>query len=190
MELDDKKRRVDLWLKAATKEYSTVEPRAGLEQEILRGLRTVPERSRLRTGWLVFAAAMIALFVAGVLISKRHEKTQKIAIEKIVEPAIDAKNIADVPKTSIHPPVTPSSIRRKRPLHPITEAPATEAKAQSWPAQFPTPHPLTEQEKLLAQYVRERPQEARLVARARAEMAQQDMLMFEHPEQQAPNSKP
>jgi hypothetical protein len=38
---------------------------------------------------------------------------------------------------------------------------------------------LSEQEEILARYVRERPDEARLVAHAQAELLQRDLLEFE-----------
>jgi hypothetical protein len=38
---------------------------------------------------------------------------------------------------------------------------------------------LSEQEEILARYVRERPEEARLVAHAQAELLQRDLLEFE-----------
>jgi hypothetical protein len=185
MELDNRKRDVDRWLNAAMKQYSSIEPRSNLEKDILRGLRTAQDRSTPRMAWLVFAAAMVALVVAGALISMHHGDTQQVAIERTTPVASGAKNPAETRQTSPPLSVISTSVRKKTP-----RPHATEAKAQSWPAQFPTPHPLTEQERLLAEYVRERPQEARVVARARAEMAKQDMLMFEHPEQQAPNSEP
>lgn len=171
MELDNRKRQVDRWLDAAIKQYDAVEPRADLEQEILRGLRTAQGRPRI--GWLVFAAAMVALLIVGVLISTRYNGVQRGPIGKTVEPAIDGRNVASISKTSVHPSAA-SGIRRRKPRQN-----ATEANAQSWPVQFPTPHPLSEQERLLAQYVRERPNEARLVARARAELLQRDLLDFE-----------
>jgi len=44
--------------------------------------------------------------------------------------------------------------------------------------QFPSPTPLNEQEEMLVRYVRERRQEAVMVARARAELLKQELADF------------
>jgi hypothetical protein len=46
--------------------------------------------------------------------------------------------------------------------------------------QFPSPRPLSEQEEMLARYVQEETQEAKLVAKAQTEMLKKESLEFEN----------
>jgi hypothetical protein len=190
MALDNEKQFVDRWLDAAMKEYGNVEADSALEHQVLRCLHAAPSLGR-SLSWqlrLVFAtSAAVVLVIAGVIIGKPHFGTQKTAHHTSRNPIVTA-TIAIIPKTSLQPS-TNTSKNAPRKIH---HHAASEARAQAWPAQFPTPRPLTEQEKLLAEYVRERPQEAKLIVRAQEEMSRLDMLAFERPkpEQQAPHSEP
>ena len=182
MELDNRNQQVDRWLDAAIKQYGTVEPHPDLEQDVLRRLRSAQKPSKPRLEWLGFAAAMVALLAVSIVISNRHQDVRQVASEKVMAPAVDEKKVVE-PRL---PPAEFSDLRKRTP-----QLYATEAKAQSWPAQFPVPRPLTKQEKLLAKYVRERPQEAKLIVRAQEEMSRLDMLGFERPkpEQRSPHSE-
>lgn len=174
MALDNQKHLSDRWLDAAIKQYGDIEPDSGLEQRILRSLTTQPERNKLQQRWLVFAtAAAIVLIVGGVCIHKAQHTLGRIATNN---PQIKG---AEVPRTlpAISAAV-PANSTKKRVRHSSAIA-VTEAAAQSWPEQFPSPQPLSEQEQLLAKYVREQPRQAQLVARARAELLRQNLAAFE-----------
>jgi hypothetical protein len=190
MALDNEKQFVDRWLDAAMEEYGRTEADTALEQRVLHRMQATPSpgQSVLCQRRLVFATvAAVVLVVAGVIISKPHFGTQKTAHRTSRNPIATA-TVAIIPKTSLQPS-TNASKNAPRKIH---HHAASEAKTQAWPAQFPTPRPLTKQEKLLAEYVRERPQEAKLIVRAQEEMSRLDMLAFERPkpEQQAPHSEP
>lgn len=177
MSLDDEKQFVDQWLDAAMKEYGRAEADSALEQRVLRRLQAAPslEKSHLWQRRLVFAAvAAVVLVVAGAIINRAHFGTQKTAQKTMRNPSTTA-TVATIPKTSSQPSTILSrNIRRKFHRH----APS-EATAQVWPAQFPTPYPLSPQEQLLARYVREQPRQAQFVARARAELLRQTLAESE-----------
>jgi cytoskeletal protein RodZ len=171
MELDDKNRIADQWLDAAIQQYAAPEPDSGLEERIRRNLRTaVPEK---KTGWHLWTpwvvATAIALMVAGILIYKAHRDTDHIAVKNTSVPPV-ARSQEALPAT---PVLTSSTHAEKKSPHAVARI----AQPQ-WPEHFPSSRPLSQQEQFLADYVRDRPQEARLVARARAEQQERDMLDF------------
>jgi hypothetical protein len=172
MNLDDKNRIADQWLDAAIKQYASPEPDSGLEERIRRNLRTsVPEK---KTGWQWWTpwvvATATALLVGGILIHKPHRDDNHAAVKNTSVPITAAQSQA----ASLALAVVTSSARAEKKSHPAF----AEIAQPQWPDQFPSPRPLSRQEQLLADYVRERPQEARLIARARAEQQEQDMLDF------------
>ncbi len=172
MKLDDKNRIADQWLDAAIQQYAAPEPDSGLEERIRRNLRTaVPEK---KTGWQWWAPWVVAtatvLIVSGILIHRSRRDNDHAAVKSTPVPVTVARGQESLPAL---PMVTSSAHTQKKPH------PAVAAIAQPrWPDHFPSPQPLSWQEQLLADYVRERPQEARQIARARAEQQEQDILDF------------
>jgi hypothetical protein len=63
-----------------------------------------------------------------------------------------------------------AGVRSRSRVAPISVEPRLE--------QFPSPAPLSEQEEMLVRYIRERPHEAALIARAQAELLKQDLQQF------------
>ncbi len=170
MELDDKNRLADRWLDAAIKQYNPPEPEFGMEERILRRVRAVPEKPAYRGMWAAWAlAAATVLVIAGMLIHRGHPASPGIAVNA----PISNINVARGAETLATPPIVTSSGK-----HP-GKAPRRTPAVPVWPAQFPLPQPLTAQEEMLSRYVQERPQEARLMARARSEILRQDGIEFE-----------
>jgi hypothetical protein len=164
-------------LDAALRQYGTVEPRAGLEARVLTNIRIEQERrGERRWNWM---PALSAIAVAGslgaimFLIRKPDVTPQVVAIH--AAPGLIAKDASGGVKPLADRPSTSFSRRKPRPT------PRTIVSADDSPKldQLPSPRPLSEQEEILARYVRERPQEARLVARAQAELLQRDWLEVE-----------
>lgn len=177
MALDNERQFIDRWLDAAIKEYGQAEVDSALEQRVLQRLQAAPSRARsAQWQWrLVFATvAAVVLVVAGVSISRAHFGAQKTAQKTMATPS-SAPTVAPIPKTPSRPLTNVSKNVPKKVRHHA----ASEAKAQTWPAQFPTPRPLNAQEQLLAQYVREQPRQAQFVARARAESLKETLAEFE-----------
>ena len=155
--------------------YSSAEPRPGLENRILANLilaspRDAESREASR-GWWNFrwvwaGAALAAVIVGGVLIrGKRHVAPPPRAVVQTVQPAVQPPVIQQpviqqpAIQSSVHAAVgTERVIHRHKSLAPGPQQNATLALSQR-PAVFPTPTPLSEQERLLLSYYSRTPRE-------------------------------
>jgi len=169
----------DRMLDAALAKYAAVEPRTGLEERVLASLRAeqarVPDHAWWR--WSAMAAVAAAIVVA-VALSLRSDKPSHPVVANHPPTPIQARKergteIISIGQGSGSRPARPSTERKPemRPSPPegvIARAPKLE--------QFPSPQPLSEQEKLLQNYVAENPEQAVLLARARTEALRQDQL--------------
>src|SRR6185312_710646 len=179
MELDNKKRSIDKWLDSALKHYGGAEPDADIKDHLLRKLSTMPSRRARWQSWSTWATVTaMALTVAGMLVHYQHSDSHRLADDNA------SRQVAALAQP-IQPPIIISPKKSDKKIHRPLGAVAT----HEWPAQFPTPRPLSEQEKLLVRYVRERPTEARQVAEARAELRKQDLLAFDEPKPITENSR-
>ena len=166
------------WLDAALRQYGEAEPRPGLESRILANLQAEQARSAMRAWWWrpVAAFAMVVVLAAGTLFVRRKPDVPATAIA--TQPSVATGD------TQTEPPVA-SSIRRHAVLKSPVRAPVSKhiSHPSSVPRleQFPAPAPLSEQEEMLAQYVREHRREATTVARARAELLKQELEQFMKP---------
>jgi hypothetical protein len=158
-------------LDAELNAYTAVEPRAGLEERILANLarEQTDVAARAWWQWSVAAAVAAVIIVAGSL-AWRSER----------EPALVISHHSPV---NLHASEEkPNSLRADRRRAPNATsrhgslrraarqvAPGTEVAANPKLDQFPSPLPLSEQEKLLASYVAQFGDEAVIVARVRAE---------------------
>jgi len=146
MNPNDKDRFAEELLDASLRRYRIEEPRPGLEARILASLRANEQAVRPKVWvWaLVASAAMLTIAVVFLLLSSRlasRTTTVSPAPQAVAPKAETPKVVAVAPPMSRVPgrPVRPS-----RSLAPEFRR----------PEQFPTPSPLTEQEKLLLRYVR------------------------------------
>ena len=126
---NDKDRSVDDLLDALLRRYRSEEPRAGLENRILAGV------------------AVLAVLVVSLRFTSRP-----VQPTVVISPAPQA--VAPKAETPKMVAVTPSAswVTRKP-----SRRPQTTAAAFHRPGQFPTPSPLSEQEKLLFAYVASAP---------------------------------
>jgi hypothetical protein len=166
------------WLDAALKQYGKAEPRAGLEGRMLASLRAEKERPVERRSWWPAVVAVAAIVVVGgvIFLGREHLGANK-EIATVQAPVVHQPQSS---VTSEHKPTmkiisvapeTRKSARHRQSVHVVETEPRLE--------QFPAPRPLSEQERMLARYVEERPQEAKLVAQAQAALLGQDLLEFE-----------
>lgn len=168
---DDLDRRLD----AALAKYAQVEPRAGLENRVLATLHAERSQVPQRAWWRWSVAGVVAVVVVVVVVlawrnGKFHGR--EIAIRPSISvPAVSAP-AAELGKNDGHPPAPGPA-----PKHVMHRAHATAvASANPKLDQFPSPQPLSEQEKLLENYVAKYPERAVLLARARFEALQRDQL--------------
>jgi hypothetical protein len=161
--------RLERWLDKALAGYGSAEPRSGLEGRVLARVRQEQEASaRTRSRWLVLAATAVAGVLAiGVFLIGRPAKAPVAPVASAIRVEPPSAVEKTRPKAFVPVPVP-----ARRPHHTRRD---TEAR-QDMPKldQFPSPQPLSEQEKILARYVREYPEHAVLVARARAALAEKE----------------
>ena len=170
--IHDNNRRTPLddQLDAALANYAAVEPRAGLEERILAHLQAERARPTRVAWWRWATVAACALVLVALLAWRLDRSGQNRAVrhpaipQRQVQPQVEA-NAANT-RRPIPPPV------RKHRRNPV-QAPLTPA-AQPKLDQFPSPEPLSEQEKLLADYVADHPEQAVLMAQARMEALRRD----------------
>jgi hypothetical protein len=154
----DKQIQIDEVLDSLLANYSSVEPRPGLETRILANLREAEKESSQgwwNFKWLWAGAVAAAIVMAAVLISGRHR----------IEPPkhVMAKTSPAIPEPAIQPrePITrQETVRIYRRKSRATKQPQNTALALSQrPAVFPTPVPLSEQERMMFSYLENTPQE-------------------------------
>ena len=166
----EKDKQIDEMLDSLLASYSSVEPRPGLETRILANLRDSARRKelggwwKLKWIWVGAAAATAAIIVAAVLINGgRHIAPPTNVVVKTSQPA-------PRPGMQSHVPVAheeASMIHHHHPLLPKQKQNVALA-LKEWPAIFPTPSPLSEQEKLLLSYFARTPREEK-IAQSRPE---------------------
>ena len=133
---------VDELLEASLKQYRGEEPRSGLEARILAGVRTQERAARFRRlGWAVAVCAGILAVIALTLHFAPTQLRQPIPSPSLPQPAA----------TQPAPPMVSRQQPRLGPRGPVARVRRV-ATRRSRPEQFPTPLPLTEQEKLLLAY--------------------------------------
>jgi len=179
---------LDRDLDAALAMYSAVEPRAGLEERVLATLQAERDQVMARSWrhWSFVSAA--AIFAAVVIIvatlALRSGKAQAPVTARrptTVLPVIvqagqpNPRDVASSNSSEKNDLAQSSRAAERHAVHRAARAAAV-ANAQPKLDQFPSPQPLSEQEKILASYVEEYPERAGLLARARTEELRQDQL--------------
>jgi hypothetical protein len=161
---------------AALAKFAAATPRAGLEERVLANLRAergrVPDRSWWR--WSVIAAVAVVAVVAVALALRSGKPRQEVTANppRTTTPGPHQPEKQIVSKNEVSGVQPPTPGPRRKAGHPRHSSAALASQPKL--DQFPSPQPLSEQEKLLASYVAQFHEQAVLVARARAEIAIQD----------------
>lgn len=155
----EKDKRMDEMLDSLLANYSSAEPRPGLENRILANLRDAEEKEAAHGWWnfkwLWVGGVAAAIIVAAVLISGQH---------RVAPPTnVVIRTSQPAPQEGIqsHAPAVRNETVRIRPRKSLAHTRpqnATLALSER-PAVFPTPTPLSEQEKLLLSYLAGTPRE-------------------------------
>ncbi|HYA62189.1 MAG TPA: hypothetical protein VED66_03250 [Candidatus Sulfotelmatobacter sp.] len=159
---------LDRVLDAALAKYAALEPRAGLEQRILAGLRTAPQ-SAVRVWWSwAPAAGAAAVVIVAMALAWRSGTTRPPEITK--HPQAGAPTVPAGPQIAQHDGnfvgrPTNGSVRKAAPRWPTA---AEVVAAVPRLDVFPSPQPPSDEELALARYVRNFPADARVVAEAQA----------------------
>lgn len=171
---------LDRLLDAALAKYARIEPRAGLENRVLATLHAersqVPQRAWWR--WSVAGAVAVVVVVVAVLAwrsGKFHGR--QIAIRPSISVPTVSGPAAEVPTPEVGKNDRHEPAPGPAPKHILPRAHATAvASANPKLDQFPSPQPLSEQERLLETYVAKYPERAVLLARARWEALKRDQV--------------
>jgi hypothetical protein len=173
----DKRMQIDDVLDSLLVNYSSTEPRPGLETRILANLREAEEKKASERWWnfkWIWAGMVTAaIIVAVLLIGGRHR----------VAPPTDliVKTGPTIPQPEIHPnaPAVRNETARIHPhksLAPTRPQNATLALNER-PANSPTPAPLSEQERMMFMYLANTPKEV-IVAQLPRNNDQQESEAF------------
>lgn len=163
-----RKRAVDEWLDAALDQYGKAEPRAGLEGRVLASLQA--ERTRAATPsrwwWVTGMTTALAVIAVAIWAWQTNREVRRVDTVGIMN--------------STH---QEAAIHHQTEGHPRKQVVTHGSSGQPMPrvvvaipklGQFPSPQPLSEQEKFLMSYVARDPENAVLVAQARAEALARD----------------
>jgi hypothetical protein len=168
---------LDRELDATLAKFAAVEPRAGLEERVMANLRAEQTHAADHSWWRWPAvAALAAVIVLALSVAWRSGKpVQNIVTQP--RPAHADKH----PGTQVATNSGPSSIqpdnagsgRRLKPR--VISYPQTAVAPAPKLDQFPSPQPLSEQERMLTEYVAEHHQQAVLIAQARMAELKKDL---------------
>lgn len=165
---------LDRLLDAALARYVAAEPRAGLDQRILANLRA--ERAQAPSPawwkWSLVAAAAAALIVAALAWRSGRQSRPVITNDAPTTVRGSEKSIPQLAQQDRGA----KHFSKRAPARRVAADPLPVAVAAMNPRLevFPSPQPLSKQEKLLASYVSEYPGPAALIAEARMEALQRD----------------
>ncbi len=164
---------IDDILESLLANYSSVAPRPGLETRILAQLQEKAARPSLwswnfRWHW---AGASIAAVVAMFLFFEMHHHAGRQPQENVQESTVPATSIASKRE---HGPVVVSHPHPRPQVHVFM---AANLPLSQRPAVFPTPTPLSEQEKLMLGYVSGTPRKE-IIAQSHPEDTQMSAEMI------------
>jgi hypothetical protein len=162
--MGDKNKFVDELLDSALAQQRAEEPRAGLEARILGHVCAAAGEREARTKvwklWIAAAAtAVVVTFVAIYVANRSHRPAVETSRAVNTVPSTSPKEILTAnsgatPNARAAPSVHEPKLTARRERKPLRHI-----EAHHWPAQFPTPAPLTEEQRALVQYVRETPRQ-------------------------------
>jgi FtsZ-interacting cell division protein ZipA len=186
MSMGEKKnpQEIDRWIDEAIGEYGKAEPRDGIEARVLARLDGAHrEPRRVWHWWGALALGTAALLaVAAVWFGQAHRGTTQAREATPTRTSIATTKTPQPPPEQVEPGNvgshrSTSSKREPSSMNTSAQAKERQAQADSSPKldQFPSPQPLSEQERILMSYVANHPATAALVAEARAEALKRDL---------------
>ena len=152
--MNERDRQFDLLIDRTLAGYAA-EPRPGLENRTLARLQAAKEARSRAFGWrwLLAGAVAVAVLVAGFVgvdLYRQHRQSTVIATQQSPRANQVAYNsVPNSPRIDVKPSSSSAPAPRVARHHATVAAPEMAAAAPR-PAQFPTPAPLSEQERLLA----------------------------------------
>jgi hypothetical protein len=171
---------LDQALDAALAKYAAVEPRSGLNERILANLQAeqmrVPERAWRRWG---FAAAVAAVIVVAVALAwKSGPAQQQIVVHPSPTLQSPQQSPPQVEANDQHVGVESATTPKHRTTVRHSQSVVSTVVATANPKLdvFPSPQPLSEQERILMSYVADFHDQAVVIARVTYEELQRDRM--------------
>jgi hypothetical protein len=167
---------LDHLLHAALAKYAAVEPRPGLEERILAKLCAQQKTTPARAWWRWGLAGALAAIIAVVSTLSWRSGTPSHPVIANHPPVTTPAPLNIVAQVAPGNESVSSPRAHLRAWGKVTHRPQREATAALYPRlnQFPSPQPMSEQEKLLTSYIARSRDQAVLVARARTEELRRD----------------
>jgi hypothetical protein len=166
---------LDRQLDAALARYAAIEPRAGLEERVLANLRVQPTPVVNRAWWRGgLALAATAIVIVTVTLSWRSGKPSEPAITNRPSVAVPSQKAPETQAANPGGNVVWTGHKRIGNAHRHRSQPEALAAANPKLDQFPSPRPLSDQEKMLVSYISNDPERAALVAEARMDSLRRD----------------
>ncbi|HXJ85540.1 MAG TPA: hypothetical protein VMS18_01885 [Candidatus Binatia bacterium] len=163
-------RELDPLIDAALAKYASVAPREGMEERILANLSCAKTSTGIGTwwNWRVAALSAVVLIIASSLLWQWEKASHPPVV--VHRPAHgEAPRAAYAANRNAGPPPQ-TTLPQRRTTRAQREIVAPVPKL----AVFPSPLPLSEQEKILSSYIAEYPEHAALVAEARMDAIRQE----------------
>ncbi len=162
--MEDKDRFVNELLDSALAQQRAAKPRPGLEGRILQRVHaTASERSHGRKTWRLWAAAaataVVAVLIAIRVANRPHNPAPQISqAGNAVSAVSPTETLKAISKPS---PATRPATKVVEPKRTARNEGKSSRRVEThhWPSQFPTPAPLSPEEKVLVRYVQETPPE-------------------------------
>lgn len=172
----EKQNEFDRALNAALAKYASAEPRTGLEERVLANLHAHRARAPERAWWRwSLAGALVAVLVVALAFVWRLSSTSHPLVQNhspsTKQDAQQSTQVVSKASRSGNGLRDRVTTRRATVHRPPKVVIADNPKLD----QFPSPLPLSEQEKFLRSYVAEHPRQAALVARARSNALREDL---------------
>lgn len=162
---------LDRLLDAALAKYADANPRTGLEERILASLQSEQANEATASWWKWgLVAALAAVAVLAIAVSLRFGKAGHPVIAN--HPTLsmpDSLRVPVIPDVQPRDRESTAHIRQVRRSVRHLPAPATVVTDGPKLDQFPSPQPLSEEERALVQYVRSFPKDAKVIAQAQEE---------------------
>jgi hypothetical protein len=169
---------LDSALDAALAKCGAVEPREGLEERILARLQSETRTFPTYSWWQWSAVGAVAtLLVITVALAWKSSKPVNRLVQQRPSAPIEASHLsaARTINSQIAPVLPLTTHRTPKKALPRSDAPMIVADGPKLD-KFPSPRPLSEQEKQALEYVERFPDEAFLIAQAQTTLAKQQEL--------------
>lgn len=170
---------LDRELDAALAQYA-VEPRPGLGERVLANLSAERKQRSAHSWWRWGAVAAIAalLMVTSTVLWRSGESWKRSLRLQALNSKQDNAASATLATASggiDQTPLTHPALSRKQAVRDRRRSAAVVKASGPRLDEFPSPQPLSEQERILERYVARYPEQAALVAQARAEALRKDL---------------